>query len=199
MLKYSKERICWSSVVRESFGTAGQLNISGVQQAENMLEYSKQRTYSGQYENLVELKQFGNMMAQVKYGVRSPKFIWAPCAQLYSLAETPAVPPPAFGLIYEGAIGKRRQTTSLCDPLHDGLQEQADNICTLQVVRCCYITVDFATTTLQNGACTYRCISKQMHYKTPFLHKGYMKRMEFYENYITLFCLEKTNLLTILY
>ncbi len=23
-----------------------------------------------------------------KYGVRSPKFIWAPCAQLYSLAET---------------------------------------------------------------------------------------------------------------
>ncbi len=24
----------------------------------------------------------------VKHGVRSPKFIWAPCAQLYSLAET---------------------------------------------------------------------------------------------------------------
>ncbi len=31
---------------------------------------------------------------QVKYGVRSPKFIWAPCAQLYSLAETPQPPPP---------------------------------------------------------------------------------------------------------
>ncbi len=28
-----------------------------------------------------------------KYGVRSPKFIWAPCAQLYSLAE-PLPPPP---------------------------------------------------------------------------------------------------------
>ncbi len=32
---------------------------------------------------------------------------------------------------------------------------------------CCYITVDPATTALQNGACTYQWISKQMHYKTP--------------------------------
>ncbi len=31
---------------------------------------------------------------QVKYGVRPPKFIWAPSAQLYSLAETPQPPPP---------------------------------------------------------------------------------------------------------
>ncbi len=38
----------------------------------------------------------------VKYGVRSPKFIWAPCAQLYSSTETPHNPP--FGLIYEGVI-----------------------------------------------------------------------------------------------
>jgi hypothetical protein len=60
-----------------------------------------------------------------------------------------------------------------------------------------YITVDFATTTLQNGACTYRCISKLLHYKPPFLQKGYIKSMEFYKTYITLFCLEKTNLLTI--
>jgi hypothetical protein len=30
----------------------------------------------------------------VKYGVISPKFIWAPCATLYSLAETPQRPPP---------------------------------------------------------------------------------------------------------
>jgi hypothetical protein len=37
---------------------------------------------------------------------------------------------------------------------------------------CCYITVDFATTVLQNGACTYRCISKQMNYKTPISHNG---------------------------
>jgi hypothetical protein len=29
----------------------------------------------------------------VKYGVRSPKLIWAPSAQLYSLAETPQHPP----------------------------------------------------------------------------------------------------------
>ncbi len=40
------------------------------------------------------------------------------CVQLYSLAETPQLlPSPAFGLIYEGAIGQQRQTTSLCDPL----------------------------------------------------------------------------------
>jgi len=30
-----------------------------------------------------------------------------------------------------------------------------------------------------------------MHYKTPFSHNGYMKSLEFYENYITLFCLKK--------
>jgi hypothetical protein len=29
----------------------------------------------------------------------------------------PPPPPPAFGLIYEGAIGQQRKTTSLCDPL----------------------------------------------------------------------------------
>jgi hypothetical protein len=51
--------------------------------------------------------------AKVKYGVRSPKFIRAPCAQLHSLAETPQTPPPlpnpsAFGLIYEAAIGQPR-------------------------------------------------------------------------------------------
>jgi hypothetical protein len=50
--------------------------------------------------------------------------------------------------------------------------------------------VDSATTALQNGACTYQPISKQMHYKSPFSHNGYMKSLEFYEKYITLFCLE---------
>jgi hypothetical protein len=63
----------------------------------------------------------------------------------------------------------------------------------------CCITVDSGTNALQNGAFTYRCISKQMHYKTPFSHNGYMKSLEIYENNITLFCLEKTNFLTILY
>ncbi len=43
-------------------------------------------------------------------------------AQLYSWAETPQFPPPpAFRLIYEGAIGQPRKTTSLCDPLHQAL------------------------------------------------------------------------------
>ena len=32
--------------------------------------------------------------------------------------ETPQLPPPpALGLVYEGAIGQQRQTTSLCNPL----------------------------------------------------------------------------------
>jgi hypothetical protein len=61
----------------------------------------------------------------VKYGVRSPKFIWAPCAQPYSLAETPRnlPPPPAFGLIYEGAVDQPRVKTddiSLWPPM-DGI------------------------------------------------------------------------------
>jgi hypothetical protein len=64
---------------------------------------------------------------------------------------------------------------------------------------CCYITVNSATTALQNGACTHWCISKQMIYKTTFSHIGYMKSLEFYENYITLFFLEKTNFLAVLY
>jgi hypothetical protein len=55
--------------------------------------------------------------------------------------------------------------------------------------------VDFSTTTFQNGACTYQCISKQMHYITRFSHNGYMKSLEFYENNITLFYLEKNNFL----
>jgi hypothetical protein len=54
--------------------------------------------------------------------------------------------------------------------------------------------VDSATTALQNGACIHRYISKQMHYKTPFSHNGCMKSLEYYENYITLFCLEKSKL-----
>jgi hypothetical protein len=39
-----------------------------------------------------------------KYGVRSPKFIWAPVNSC-----THCTPPsPAFGLIYEGVIGQPR-------------------------------------------------------------------------------------------
>ncbi len=33
-----------------------------------------------------------------------------------------------------------------------------------------------------------------MHYKTSFSHNGYMKSLEIYENYITLFCLVKNKL-----
>ncbi len=33
-----------------------------------------------------------------------------------------------------------------------------------------------------------------MHYKTPFSHEGYMKSLDFYENYITMFCVEKNKL-----
>ncbi len=54
--------------------------------------------------------------------------------------------------------------------------------------------VDSATSALQNGAYTYRCTSKRMHYKTPFSHNCYMKSLVFYENYTTLFCMEKNKL-----
>jgi hypothetical protein len=57
--------------------------------------------------------------------------------------------------------------------------------------------VDSSTTALQNGACTYQCISKQMHYKTPFSHNGYMKKLEFYEKYISMFYQEKNKLFEI--
>ncbi len=43
-------------------------------------------------------------------------------------------------------------------------------------------SVDSATTALQSGASTYRCISKQMHYKTP---TSRMKSIELHENYCT--------------
>jgi hypothetical protein len=33
------------------------------------------------------------------------------------IGRDPATPPPAFGLIYEGATGQPKQTTSLCTPL----------------------------------------------------------------------------------
>jgi hypothetical protein len=66
---------------------------------------------------------FGSTQAWDKHEVRSLKFIWASCAQLYSLAETPQPPPPppAFGLIYEGAIGHPINTTSLYYPLKTSL------------------------------------------------------------------------------
>jgi hypothetical protein len=46
-----------------------------------------------------------------------------------------------------------------------------------------------ATTALKNYGCTNRCISKQMRCKKTFSHSVYIKSLEFYENYITLFCL----------
>ncbi len=51
------------------------------------------------------------LLTEIKYGVRSAKFTWASCVQLYSLAEIPQ--PPAFGLIYEGAIGWSSNTDDI--------------------------------------------------------------------------------------
>ncbi len=59
----------------------------------------EKRSKREKWESLME----ATMGMDPKYGVRSPKFIWAPCAQLYSLAETTQPPPPPS--IYEGAIG----------------------------------------------------------------------------------------------
>jgi hypothetical protein len=45
----------------------------------------------------------------VKYGVRSPKSIWAPVYSCtYWLRSRNSPPPTSFGLIYEGAIGQLR-------------------------------------------------------------------------------------------
>ncbi len=58
------------------------------------------------------------LIPEVKYGVKSPKSLFGlhvhSCT--HCMAETP-YPPPAFGLIYEGAIGQTTSTTSLCNPL----------------------------------------------------------------------------------
>ncbi len=89
-----------------------------------------------------------------------------------------------------------------CCPWHPKLRSPPyrDHVdCKESTLGCCYITVDSATTALQNGACTYRCISKQMRYKTPLSHNGDLKSLEIYENFITLSFLEKANFFTILY
>jgi hypothetical protein len=36
--------------------------------------------------------EYGRLRSEVKFGVRSPKFVWAPCAQLHSLAKNPQPP-----------------------------------------------------------------------------------------------------------
>jgi hypothetical protein len=47
-----------------------------------------------------------------------PKFIWASMySRTHWLRPRNYPPPPAFGFIYEGAIGQLRETTSLCNPL----------------------------------------------------------------------------------
>ncbi len=61
-----------------------------------------------------------NFVSQVKYGVRSPKFILGSMcsAQLFSLAETPPPPPPPSPRIWAHIRGRYWSAkTSLCDPL----------------------------------------------------------------------------------
>jgi hypothetical protein len=41
-----------------------------------------------------EMEKVTTIGSIIKYGVRSPKFIWTPCAQLHSLAEAPQPLPP---------------------------------------------------------------------------------------------------------
>ncbi len=69
-----------------------------------------------------------------------------------------------------------------------------------QSFRCCYITVNSGTTALQNGACTFRCISKQMHYKTLFSHRLNEKSGNLWKCTSTSLCsVWKKTTLTILY
>ncbi len=59
-------------------------------------------------------------ITQVKYGVRSPKFILAPpvhsCTHWLIPRNSP--PPPAFGFKYEGAIGQPTQGANIIKPTH---------------------------------------------------------------------------------
>ncbi len=59
------------------------------------------------------------MSSLVKYGVISPKFIWAPCVQLGGcMTPRNCLPPPRIWAhtVYKGAVGQPRKTTSLCNP-----------------------------------------------------------------------------------
>jgi hypothetical protein len=67
------------------------------------------------------------------------------------------------------------------------------------LIRCCYITVDSATTALQNGACTMHnahvgAFQNNCTIKHPFHTVATWKAWNFIKNYITLICLEKNNL-----
>ncbi len=50
--------------------------------------------------------------------------IWSQISKVYFMARDYPPPPPAFGLIYKGAIGQPRLTTSLCNLLKEILLEQ---------------------------------------------------------------------------
>jgi hypothetical protein len=57
----------------------------------------------------LRMNNFKESHSVVKYGVISPKFIWAPVYSCTHCLRTCNFPPPlAFGLIYEGAIGQPR-------------------------------------------------------------------------------------------
>jgi hypothetical protein len=62
------------------------------------------------------LSGLGLSNVQLKLPVLIKFFSMVARFRVYSLAETPH-PPPAFWLIYKGAIGQPRKTTSLCDLL----------------------------------------------------------------------------------
>jgi hypothetical protein len=64
-----------------------------------MYKYTYTTSFWCQYENW-DVRKTTTFTTVARYG--SPKFIWAPCAQLYSLAETPqqAPPSPALELMY---------------------------------------------------------------------------------------------------
>jgi hypothetical protein len=64
---------------------------AGTNLFENFRENSLKRGLSN--DTTVNPPRF-SLVNTFKYGVRSTNFIWAPCAQLYSLAENPATPPP---------------------------------------------------------------------------------------------------------
>ncbi len=57
------------------------------------------------------------------------------CTHWLKPRNTPPPIPPAFGFVYEGAIGQQRQTTSLCTPLLEGVGA-CSSVHSVHCVRC---------------------------------------------------------------
>jgi hypothetical protein len=128
---------------------------------------------------LVSSVHFRTVPSLGKYGVRFPKFIWAPCAQLYTHWLRPRNPPPSPPHLgsYTRALlvsqGRRNLfVTSCASRILSTREALRGSVCTLYIVQyfvsqLCPTTVSFVTH-LQQGAdwltCKYEYKQKKRKY-----------------------------------